>query len=133
MANINHAAALKAAKKRVWYLENRERILAEAKERRDAEQVETETVIVTKTKGKYSLQLGDLKLVVSPDATVVVSKVGDVAPAPKVVELKSNGQPYKTTAAQRAAVAKWRAQSKPANAAQSSLSDLNSMVRSISR
>lgn len=119
MANIDHAAALKAAKKRVWYLENRERLLAEAKQKRDAAKASatpvTQTIEVTKVNGQYSLQLNGVKLVLSADNQVTISKVAE--PKAAVTQktgpaLKANGQPYKTTPEQRAAVRKWQAANK---------------------
>lgn len=115
MANIDHAAALKAAKKRVWYLENRKRILAESKAKRDAVKVVavpvTQTVEVTKVNGQYTLQLNGVKLVLSADNQVTISQINAPAPADVAAkgELKSNGQPYKTTAAQRASSKKYMA------------------------
>jgi hypothetical protein len=132
MANIDHTAKLKAIKKQLYYLENREAILAKAKARRTASQTTTETVTVTKVNGQYSLTLGDLKLVVTPDAQVSVTKITK-APA---VELKSNGEPYKTTARQREAVRKCQAERQKRFGSvfpKSSLDELNSMVRSISK
>lgn len=135
MANIDHAAKRKAIKAQLYYLDNREAILAKAKERRDAAQAVTETVTVTKSNGTYSLQLGDLKLVVSPDATVAVSKIITQADdlqygrrkAPKpatttqtpAVELKPNGKPYKTSEAKRRASAKYNSAHREAGRAYS--------------
>lgn len=117
MANIDHKAALKAAKKRVWYLENRERVLAAAKAKRDAAKKAsstpvTKTVTLTEVDGKYVLELNGTKLVLSVDNQVTVENAKSITASASTtsatVELKSNGQPYKTTAAQRAAVKKWQ-------------------------